>query len=321
MATKTLELDISGNIEPIFFVEEYERYRLLIRSQKHPLGWIDFSRDGEKISSLKIQKLIKSQLGSLEHQALTRKFAPAENENYIKEGISVIVCTRNRTSQLATCLQSLLSLSYPLFEIIIVDNAPSNNDTKELTANLPVRYVREEKPGLDRARNKGIAEAQYKIVAFTDDDTKVDAFWLDSIARTFANKNVMGGSGYVAPAELETEAQHLFELGFGGMGHGFYRRHIQKEKMDDKQLLWASSFGIGANMAFRKKVFQHIGLFDTALDVGTPSHGGGDVEIFHRLVTNGHLFVYEPSMLIWHYHRREEKAFRRQIFDNGRGFV
>lgn len=320
MATKTLELDISGNIEPIFFVEEYERYRLLIRSQKHPLGWIDFSRDGEKISSLKIQKLIKSQLGSLEHQALTRKFAPAENENYIKEGISVIVCTRNRTSQLATCLQSLLSLSYPLFEIIIVDNAPSNNDTKELTANLPVRYVREEKPGLDRARNKGIAEAQYEIVAFTDDDTKVDAFWLDSIARTFANKNVMGGSGYVAPAELETEAQHLFELGFGGMGHGFYRRHIQKEKMDDKQLLWASSFGIGANMAFRKKVFQHIGLFDTALDVGTPSHGGGDVEIFHRLVTNGHLFVYEPSMLIWHYHRREEKALRRQIFDNGRSF-
>ena len=87
-----------------------------------------------------------------------------------------------------------------------------------------------------------------------------------------------------------------------------------------KQLLWASNFGIGANMAFRKEVFDQIGRFDTSLDVGTPSHGAGDVEMFHRLVTQGHVFVYEPSMLVWHYHRREEKALQRQIRDNGRSF-
>jgi hypothetical protein len=77
---------------------------------------------------------------------------------------------------------------------------------------------------------------------------------------------------------------------------------------------------IGANMAFRKEVFDMVGGFDTALDVGTPSHGGGDIEIFHRIVANNFVVAYEPSMLIWHYHRREWKALRKQIFDNGRSF-
>jgi hypothetical protein len=73
-------------------------------------------------------------------------------------------------------------------------------------------------------------------------------------------------------------------------------------------------------MAFRKAVFARIGGFDTALDVGTPSHGGGDVEMFHRLVAKEHLFVYDPSMLVWHYHRREASALKKQVFDNGRSF-
>jgi GT2 family glycosyltransferase len=84
--------------------------------------------------------------------------------------------------------------------------------------------------------------------------------------------------------------------------------------------LWASSFGIGANMAFRREVFQKIGGFDTALDVGTPSRGAGDIELFHRLVVSGYLFVYEPSMLVWHYHRKENTALYRQIFNNGCSF-
>ena len=85
-------------------------------------------------------------------------------------------------------------------------------------------------------------------------------------------------------------------------------------------MLWASSFGIGANMAFRKEVFNNIGGFDTALDVGTPTHGGGDVEMFHRLVAKGYLFVYDPAMMIFHHHRSETQALKKQIYDNGRGF-
>jgi len=143
---------------------------------------------------------------------------------------------------------------------------------------------------------------------------------LQAINQVFSNPEVMGTSGYVAAAELQTSAQHIFELNYGGMGHGFRRRYLKKEALNEKQLLWASNFGIGANMAFRKQIFQKIGGFDTALDVGTPSDGGGDVEMFHRLVIKGYLFVYEPSLLVWHFHRREYNGLRKQIFDNGRSF-
>ena len=321
MAIKLLELDLTQSIPSISLERDYTHYRVLVRSRKQPLGWITFTQnEAGIISSAQIQDAIKNELGhSLIWQALVQSF-DARKENCIEEGISVIVCTRDRTAQLANCLETLLELDYPNYEIIIVDNAPSNDDTFQLTRNIPVRYVREDCPGLDRARNKGIEAANYGIVAFTDDDVLVDRYWLRAIATTFSNREIMGASGYVAPAELETGPQYVFELHYGGMGHGFQRRVLKKEQLNDNQLLWASGFGIGANMAFRKEIFKEIGDFDTALDVGTPSHGAGDVEMFHRLVTGGYHFAYDPSMLVRHFHRRDERSFRKQIFDNGRSF-
>ncbi len=322
MTTKILELDLANLISVIAFEEAYPHYRVLIRSNKKPLGWIAFAKnENAGITPEEIIQKIKEQMGNaLVDQMLACPVALENVHSAPAEGISVVVCTRNRTVQLATCLHTLLALAYPLYEIIVIDNAPSDNHTRELVSNLPVKYVCEPQPGLNRARNRGLAEARYSVVAFTDDDVRVDAFWLQAVAGIFANKEVMGASGYVAPAELETTAQHLFELSYGGMGHGFKRRNFKKSELTPRQLLWASSFGIGANMAFRTEVFETIGFFDTALDVGTPSHGGGDVEMFHRLVNKGHFFVYEPSMLIWHHHRRENKALQKQIMDNGRSF-
>ncbi|MCU7548282.1 glycosyltransferase [Chitinophagaceae bacterium LB-8] len=321
MATKVLELEIPGNIISIPFEEGYDHYRVLVRMQKQPVGWLNFSRNETgSISAEDLCMAIKRQLGpAIIQEFLSRSFV-RKNDSSSYEGISVVVCTRNRTAQLAQCLQTLLQLPYPNYEIIIVDNAPSNDDTQQLVANFPVHYVRENCPGLDWARNRGIAEAKYPIIAFTDDDVIVDKYWLQAIANIFLDKQVMGVSGYVAPAELETQAQHVFELGYGGMGHGFLRRFIRKGGISEKQLLWASNFGIGANMAFRREIFQKIGGFDTALDVGTPSNGGGDIEFFHRLVNKGHLFVYEPTMLVWHYHRKENSALSKQIFNNGCSF-
>jgi glycosyltransferase involved in cell wall biosynthesis len=322
MSTKILELEISGNIMSIPFEKGYAHYRVLVRLRRQPIGWLTFSKNETgSISVEDLLKAIKEQLGSvIIKEALSRTFDKKNAASATSEGISIVVCTRNRTAQLTHALKTLLALPYPNYEIIIVDNAPSNDDTLELASNFPVHYVRENRPGLDWARNRGIAEAQHNIIAFTDDDARVDTYWLHVIAETFLDKDVMGISGYVAPAELETQAQHIFELGYGGMGHGFYRRFLRKEGINETQLLWASSFGIGTNMAFRREIFQKIGDFDTALDVGTPSNGAGDVEIFHRLVSNGYLFVYEPSMLVWHYHRKEYSALRKQLLNNGCSF-
>ncbi len=322
MAIKVLELDVSQQLSPISLADEYEGCRILVRVHRQPVGWIVLQRPANNTYSVAalnqaIQKQVSMQVIQ---KAFANLFGIGNSRTSQDIFISVIVCTRNRTQSLADCITSLLNQQYQNFEIIIVDNASDNDDTFELVRNLNVRYVRENLPGLDWARNRGIQESQYEIVAFTDDDVQVDRFWLAAIAKEFQKSDVMGVTGFVAPAKLDTTAQILFELSYGGMGHGFDRRVIKSAHMTDKELMWASNFGIGANMAFRKSIFSIIGYFDVALDVGTPSNGGGDIEMFHRLVVNRGTLVYEPGILVWHNHRESAAALNKQIFNNGRSF-
>jgi hypothetical protein len=127
-------------------------------------------------------------------------------------------------------------------------------------------------------------------------------------------------TGLVAPHELDTEAQRLFEDGYGGMGKGFVPVIWQGRARESATVLGAHHLGVGANMSFRRRVFRDVGLFDTALDVGTPANGGGDLEMFHRVLGTGALIRYEPSALVWHTHRRDPRALERQLRDNGRAF-
>jgi glycosyltransferase involved in cell wall biosynthesis len=264
-----------------------------------------------------LHAIVSSQLGST---AVAMAWEATIPESMELPPISIVVCTQNRTRQLSECLQALLGLDYPQFEILVVDNAPDDEQTAKLTAELPVRYVREERPGLDWARNRGITEAQYPIIAFTDDDAIPDRNWLRAIARAFQDARVMAVTGSVLPKCLDAPAQNLFEFGYGGMNHGFIKRTVRRSAISRIQLLWASAFGVGANMAFRKIVFENNGNFDTALDVGTPSAGGGDLEMFHRLVAAGHVLVYEPDALVWHSHRAEMTDLERLARNNGRSF-
>ncbi|RAU82365.1 glycosyltransferase [Pontibacter arcticus] len=325
MQTKVLEVELSEGLTAIQVDAAYKSYHILVRYNRLPLGWITIpTAQVNQITKEHLEEVIKNKIGyRLLHQAQRRQFMPVQASvpaAHTSEGISVIVCTRNRTQFLARCLDTLFTLEYPTFEIIVVDNAPSNNDTLELTTGMPVRYVREDRPGLDWARNRGIAEANYSIVAFTDDDACVDKFWLQAIAKTLADPDVTAVTGLVAPAELETRAQHIFEFGYGGMGHGFSYRKLSRKTLSDRQMLRSGSVGIGVNMAFRRAIFQQTGLFDTALDVGTPSCGAGDIEMFFRLLSKGYTFVYDPAMLVWHTHRQHLPELQKQIKDNGRSF-
>jgi glycosyltransferase involved in cell wall biosynthesis len=232
-----------------------------------------------------------------------------------------VVCTRDRAELLEGCLAALAALDYPEYEVLVVDNAGRTADTAQLAERRGARCVREDRPGLDWARNRGIAAARHEVVAFTDDDARPDPGWLRAVGAAFVDPTVMAVTGPVAPVELETRAQEHFELISGGMAHGFVRRRVRRAEMADAQLLWASSFGVGANMAFRRSVFADVRPFDPALDVGTASGGGGDIELLHRLVARGHTLVYEPGALVWHLHRRDFGSLRRLMFDNGRGFA
>jgi GT2 family glycosyltransferase len=74
-------------------------------------------------------------------------------------------------------------------------------------------------------------------------------------------------------------------------------------------------------MAFRREIFARVGGFDPALDVGTATDGGGDLEFFFRVVQEGYTLLYEPAALVRHQHRRDRAALTRQIAGWGTGFL
>jgi GT2 family glycosyltransferase len=131
----------------------------------------------------------------------------------------------------------------------------------------------------------------------------------------------MAVTGLVAPYELETRAQILFER-YGGFGCGFKRKWYQVDGEHHQGRpfhLWAGHFGTGANMAFRCRVFEQIGSFDPALDVGTVTNGGGDLEMFFRVLEEGYTLVYDPAALVWHRHRKNFDELRVQLTNHGIG--
>ena len=93
---------------------------------------------------------------------------------------------------------------------------------------------------------------------------------------------------------MATDAQVYFEK-YGGFGCGLEARTFppSKERTTSPDPRWAIECGTGANMAFRRSVFSEVGPFDPALDVGTPTNGGGDIEMFYRVLKEGHALRYD----------------------------
>ena len=239
--------------------------------------------------------------------------------------VTVAVCTRNGASRLRECLDALDALDYPphLLDIVIVDNAPTDSTTRDVVARYArMRYVCEPRPGLDWARNCAVREARGEIIAFTDDDVSVEPGWIGAIAGAFAEEpHAMCVTGLVVPDELDTPAQILFER-YGGFGRGFDRSVYRVPRGDSAARLYGGTgrFGTGANMAFRRAFFDREGLFDPALDVGTASNGGGDLDMFFRVLKCGHALVYEPAAMVRHRHRRDYASLKTQLANNGIGF-
>jgi glycosyltransferase involved in cell wall biosynthesis len=316
------ELELAQPILNLVLPTPASFVQLLVRHEGRPIGWVRLSSAGDaQIDSERLRNAISYELGwRLAATVLVPHKEPLEAPS-LGPPISVVVCTRDRTAELEGCLESLVALDYPAFEVLVVDNASKGRETEALAARFGVRYIGEQRPGLDWARNRGIREARHPIIAFTDDDARVDPLWLAGIAEAFEDPSVDVVTGLIAPLELETEAQQLFEFAYGGMGKGFTPFYADQAILRPQQLVRVPSLGVGANMAFRRRVFASVGDFDPALDVGTAAHGGGDLDMFHRALAGGHMLLYAPSALVWHRHRRSLDELEGQLGDDGRVFA
>lgn len=234
--------------------------------------------------------------------------------------VSVIICTRNRSADLKRCLQSLAAQVCRPREIIVVDNAPSDDTTRQVVETFPgVIYCREPRGGLSIARNAGLKRATGEVVAFTDDDVSLHPLWLYHVWDSFLQPGMTAMTGLVIPAALDTESQQLFEKEWSfncGFRDKIYDDVYFKTNLATGPRVW--EIGAGANMAFRRTVFDRAGYFDERLGAGAAGCSE-DSEMWYRILAAGLRIKYNPRAVVYHEHRKEMTALRKQLFSYMRG--
>lgn len=250
--------------------------------------------------------------------------APAEGSDLrgrdVPPPVSVVVCTKDRPEQLDECLAVLTRVAYPEYEVLVVDNGSRDERGRAIAERHGARALREARPGLNSARNRGVAEARHEVLAFIDDDVRVEPGWLRALGRAFVDPTVDAVTGLVLPLELETRAQRLFEAYGAGMSKGSVAKVFHRADLEVRELIAVQHVGVGANMAAKRSALIEVGGFDTTLGLGTPSDGAGDLDMFHRLLAAGKTIRYEPGAVVRHRHRKDMGELEAQIRANGRSF-
>src|SRR5262245_60252242 len=207
---------------------------------------------------------------------------------------SVIVCTRNRPEQLKQCLQGIRQLCYPDVDVIVVDNASDDDAAKPIADARGARYIHEPVIGLSRSRNRGARYSEAEIVAFIDDDAVPNTDWLCNLIEEFSDPKVMAVTGLISPTNPAS----------GGIEQ-YFRVRQQRREFDSTTDDWFAlanfgGIGNGANMAFRRKVFDSWDGFNERLGLGTAVCGSEEHNAYFELIKRGHRVVFTPRSVVQH---------------------
>ena len=212
--------------------------------------------------------------------------------------LSIILPTYNRVALLRNAIAALLRQTAPSdsYEIVVVDNN-SSDGTSEAVAGIAdsrLHLIREPRQGLSYARNAGLDATRAPIVAFTDDDVQVAPRWVATIISALdAHPEVDGVGGRVLPAWVRQCPSWLTREHWAPLAlqdHGDGRRIFDRSRPTGL---------IGANVAFRRSVFDRIGTFSA--DLQRVKEGIGSTEdhdFISRLYAAGGRMLYEPRMLV-----------------------
>jgi glycosyltransferase involved in cell wall biosynthesis len=310
---QVVDVEYFGELPSITDLGEKKGVLALARSGRRPVGLVRVRAEKGEVSADRLRQAIQAQVQPLppKPEVLFIQSPLVQTDRFM----TIVVCTRERAGLLDGCLEALRPIAALGHEVIVVDNAPLTQTTAVMVKNYPYRYVVEPRPGLNHARNRGLAEASHDLIAFTDDDCRLDPDWPRALEAAFSDPRVGAVTGLVLPYELETPAQARFE-DYCSNRRIFLSRRFSSPPLPPST---AGVAGMGANMAFRRDLLERLGGFDIRFDGGTKTLSGGDTEIFSRLLEAGEQILYAPEALVWHRHPDDEQVLRKVIYGYGAG--
>jgi glycosyltransferase involved in cell wall biosynthesis len=214
--------------------------------------------------------------------------------------VSLILCSRNRSRELQTCLQRIpvKEIDEVNGEIVLVDSCSEDSTRSVMQAfadrcPCPVTIVHAQRPGLGLARNLGIAASRGPVLAFTDDDCYLAKDYMHKAATVFEGSGFQFCGGKILLYD-PTDAMYSVN----------YQDHF--EIVPAFSFIRGGRFQ-GANMVISRQVFEKIGGFDTALGAGTRFRCE-DIEFIGRASMNGFTGAHVPDLVVYHHHGRKRPS-------------
>lgn len=215
--------------------------------------------------------------------------------------VSVVVCAYHAAETLDECLTSLEQLTYPDFEVIVINDGSRDGTGEIARQHASCRVIDLKHAGLSLARNAGLAAATGEIVAYTDADVRVDPDWLTYLVQPFLTSEVVAAGGLSLPPRDDPWMAHCVARAPGGPTHVL---------LDDR----IAEHVPGCNLAVRRDALRAIGGFNPIY-----LRAGDDVDVCWRLQARGGKIGFAPAALVWHHHRASVRGYWRQQVGYGEG--
>lgn len=208
--------------------------------------------------------------------------------------VSIIVPIKNRSNLIPNLIENLIDLDYPKYEIIIVNDG-SIDDTKDVLKNYQVKSINlESSVGSAKARNIGIKQAKYDIIALTDSDCFVSKNWLKSLVPYLNYYDVVGGK--VRYSDSTEDKLHPFN--------------------SDNEVVLTKDSSINflntCNMVFKKEIWEVVG--------GFLNYRIEDLEFSWRILKKGFKLFYTPKGVVFHYGYRNPYQNIKRYLDYGKSY-
>lgn len=201
----------------------------------------------------------------------------------MKKKVSLYIPCYNANEYVEKCIKSVINQTYPVDEIIIIDDG-SVDTTAKIASKYDVNIIKlEENKGLGYVRNLAFEIAKNDFVASLDADCVAKPDWLDKLMYNFKLKDIVGVGGNL----IENQ-----------------RTLVNKWRTEHMKQNWGSNkiinppFLFGSNCVFRKSAIISIGKYNCKYKTNYE-----DVDISKRLMENGYKLVYEPKAIVVHQKR------------------
>ncbi|PKQ46742.1 glycosyltransferase family 2 protein [Confluentibacter flavum] len=178
--------------------------------------------------------------------------------------VSVVIPTLNRYSFLKDVLKDLEQQDYKHFEVIIIDQSEPFQENFYKSFDLNIRIIYQKEKALWLARNTAIKSANSELIAFSEDDVRIQPDWISShlMCLDFFNTQISAGVFFPEGKPIPKERSY-FTL--------------------------ASQFATGNAMVY-KAIFHTVGLFDRQFE----KQRMGDGEFGLRVYLQGLKSISNP---------------------------